>query len=749
MPSILLATAAVCIGSLALGQGGLAICGARRWSWLSPAIGVAVMILLVIPALHVPGRSATVAAVTGILVLGGIALWVRRRSQAPRLVELLAALPVAVLVLVPFAAAGHGGTLGVGLDDDMWSHLRYAEDIRSSVVAASGYPLSNSYPIGPHALAAALAEGLGLRTDLAFAGLTAAVPILLAWTALASIPRVRWPGKVLVATVVGIPFLVAAYYGEGSFKELFEALFTLACALILAGFQPDLGWRRWVPYALVCAGAVSVYSLQGLVWPAALLGVWLIVRLGISTWRSGVGRAWRELLAGVPPAALASILFVVVLIPQIPRIKAFEEAGFLEVGGLNPGLGNLVAPLPGWEAFGTWNNPDFRYPAVSAFTAGMWAAFVLSLVILGGILSLRRGRWMLPVAAAVVMSIWAYSAFSGGSPYLAAKALVIATPPLLLLAGLALVEWRTVRLPWWPVAASVLGVALFARVADSSFKALRFSPVGPTTHLVELRSLRPLLGRQPTLFLSTDPYAEFELAEAKVRAAMIGGPPMRPARLEGYGVTLDFEASTAGTLNEFDWVITTRDAAGGEPPPGIQLFRQTKNFDLWRRVGNVPSYEILEEGAAGYQILNCKIAADRALTTRGGIAAVKAPSAEVPVPQIPSGQSTTVKLPLTAGTWELETPYTSPLPVRVTAPGLHVTIPANLDPTAGTRWPIGRIVVARPENIAVTFHVDATWLSPSSDEAEMVALVATPVGTDHTVPLRQACGKPVGWYKPL
>ena len=50
--------------------------------------------------------------------------------------------------------------------------------------------------------------------DLAFAGLSAAVPLLLGWTALAAVPRAKWPACVLVSTVVGIPFLIAAYYGE-------------------------------------------------------------------------------------------------------------------------------------------------------------------------------------------------------------------------------------------------------------------------------------------------------------------------------------------------------------------------------------------------------------------------------------------------------------------------------------------------------------------------------------------------------
>ena len=237
MFALLIAAAVTCLGSLILGQCVLALCGARTWSWIAPAVGVSVMVLLAVPAIHVPGRAATVAVITGLLIVAGLVFMLLRPSHRPPWRECLAGLPVALLVLVPFAAAGRAGTLGVSFDNDMGEHLLLAEAYRSGAVALVS-PLLPDYPLGPHALAAVLSEGLGARIDLAFAGLTAAIPVLLAWTTLACTRKVRWPGRAMVATVVGIPFLVAAYYGQGSFKELLEALFTLATALILAGFQP-------------------------------------------------------------------------------------------------------------------------------------------------------------------------------------------------------------------------------------------------------------------------------------------------------------------------------------------------------------------------------------------------------------------------------------------------------------------------------------------------------------------------------
>jgi hypothetical protein len=747
MIALLACMALTCLGSLVLGQGVLALCGARQWSWLAAPVGFAVMILLAVPAIHVPGRSATVAIATAVLIVIGLALWVRRPEHRPRLADLMAGLPVGLLVLVPFVAAGTAGTLGVSFDNDMAAHLLLAEAYRSQAVAQVT-PLLSEYPLGPHALAAALTQGLSTRADLAFAGLTAAGPILLAWTALAGVRHTRWIGRVMVATVVGLPFLIAGYYGEGSFKEPFEALFVLATALMLGGFQPTLGIRRWVPLALVLAGAVSVYSVQGLLWPILFVGVWLLGRTAVCAWQGGLHKAWHGLRAEIAPGALGLGVLIIVLIPQIPRVERFIAKGASN-GISKTNLGNLAGPLPGWEAFGVWNNPDFRLPPISAFSAGMWTAFVLALVILGVVWSLRRGQWMLPSAAVLSMLIWAY-ANHAQSPYVAAKALVIASPLLLLLAALPLVQ-RTLGQPmWWRLVASILAVVLVVRVVDSSWEALRYSKVGETQHLVELRSLRPLLGAEPTLFLGNDDFIKWELAGSRVTPAYFAGTPevpLRPKKEFVYGQPLDFDSVTPATLNRFDWVITTRDAAGSAPPPQMRLVRLTNDYALWRRIGLVAPHEILAEGASAAAVLNCKTAAGSALVRRGGVAAVRPPSLAVTVPNIAPGGSATVSLQLAPGIWDLETPYQSPLPLQVTtSSGLHRTLPANLD-RPGPRWPIGQIVVSRTAPVTVTFHAVKHWLTPDSDVASPVVLIATQVGTETTVPLHAACGKLVDWYR--
>jgi hypothetical protein len=746
VPEILLSLALTCLGSLVLGQGVLALCGAREWSWLAAPVGLATMILLAVPAIHVPDRAATTAVLTAVLVVAGLVLWACRPAQRPPLADLLAGLPVALLVLVPFAASGRAGTLGVSFDNDMAGHLLLAEAYRSEAVAHIT-PLLPEYPLGPHALTATLAEGLGIRTDLAFAGLTAAGPILLAWTALASLRDVRWIGRVMAATVVGIPFLIAGFYGEGAFKEPFEAMFVLAVALMLGGFQPVLGRRRWIPLSLVLAGAASVYSLQGLLWPALFIGLWLVGRTGARVWRCGLRDAWSELRSELLPGALGLAVLVLVLVPQIPRLEKFVSK--TSTNGIpTTALGNLAGPLSGWEALGVWNNPDFRLPPISAFSAGMWAGFVLMLVILGVFWSVRHRQWMLPAVAASAMLVWVYTVHTQ-SPYVAAKALVIASPLLLLLAALPLVHRDLGNPAWWRVTASVLAAILLIRVVDSSWEALRNSKIGDTSHLVELRSLQPLLGTQPTLFLGDDDFITWELAGSRVTPAYFAGTPEVPLRPEKdfiYGQPLDFDSVTAATLNSFDWVITTRDAAGSAPPPQMHLVRMTDDYALWRRIGRVVPRNILAEGPNAATVLNCRTAAGRTLVRKGGVATVRAPSPTVAVPDIAPGGRATVSLRLTPGTWDLETPYQSPLPLQVTAPGLRVTLPANLD-RPGPRWPIGQILVSHTGLVTVTFHSIKYWLTPESDVAAPGALIATLAVPDRVIPVRSACGRWVDWYQ--
>jgi hypothetical protein len=743
--AVFLSAAVTCFGALFLGQAALRLAGAQEWSWLAPAAGLSLAMVVAAPTVHLPGRATTMAILLAVLAVAAAVWCLRSPAHRPPLVGLLAALPVVLLAAVPFLAAGRGGILGVTVDNDMTVHLLIVEKIASAAVAAAS-PLPGDYPLGPHTLAAALSRGLGIQADLAFSGWTMAVPVITAWTVGAVARGASWFGRAIAATVVGLPFLVAAYYGEGSFKEVAQAALVLAVALALSGCGPRLGRGRWVPLALLVGGVISVFSLPGLPWPLAIFGLWLAGLLVIQARRHGLREVPAIVRRELPALGVGLAVLLVILLPQAHRMLNFVE---LRNGtGISVSdIGNLLGPLSGWEAFGVWRGTDFRIPAAPSFD--FWTGFVLALIIFGAYWAFRRGRWLLPLSAAAAMAIWKVSD-SSQSPYVAAKALVVASPLLLLVAVLPLVDrepgrWRSWR--WLAVAA--LGLVLFLRVGSDDLRALRFSPVGPTDHARQLESFRPLIAGEPTVAFTTDEFVYWELAGAPTEAVAIGGYevlPLRSRKHWEYGQAIDFDSLPAATLNEYRWVVTPREAAASAPPPQLHLVRSTADFELWKRVGKIRERSILNEGEWPGTVFDCGSPAGRAILARGGVAAVRRPPRVALLEPALAGGTVSVSLDLPVGTWELQTPYTSPYPVEVTGPGLHTVLPANLD-RAGPRLPIGRLVVHRRHPRTLSFHVEDTALAPATATAIFNHLVATPAGGDRVVPIGRACGKYVDWYR--
>jgi hypothetical protein len=750
----LVSAALICVAAPVVGQAILRLCGTTHWSWLAPSVGISALMLGAVPALHTPGRSTTIALLLALAVVAALVAAAVRPDLRPPVVGVLAAAPVGVLALVPFAANGHAGTLGVSFNNDMATHLALAEAYRSESIAHVLH-VDPAYPIGPHALVGALAQGLGVGVDEAFAGLTIAVPVLLAWTALAALDRPRWLGQILVATLVGMPFLVAGYYGQGSFKELLQSVFVVAFAIALHRRAANLRGRlRWIPPALLVAGALSVYSWPGIVWPAAFFSLWVA---GVAVGHVRRGRPRSEALAGiraeVAPIGIAAAVLSVLLVPQLPRLARFVSSTVGTNVTVIPtegpsALGNLAGPLPFWEAFGAWDNPDYRMPPIDPFITGMWTAIVVGFVLVGVAWWLRRGEWFLPAAAATSAGIWLY-ADRYQAPYVAAKGLMILTPLLMLVATRPVAEDAVCRRPLWRFGAGALVVLLTIKLVGASWDSLRFARVGPRAHLQELRELRPLVGRRPTLFLGNDDFIRWELAGVPVRAPVIAyqGMSTRPEKPWTYGSPFDFDSLDAPTLNQYEWIIAPRDAAGSSPPKELRLEKLTRSFALWRRVAPIAPRSVLAEGAAAGAVLDCSNVMSLRLRQANGVAAVREPTISAPLPPLPPGAVHELRLPLTAGIWELQTPYESQHPIEITAPGLRTTLPASLD-RPGTRWRIGRLRLLKPTTITLRLGVKEASLAGEGHTASMNAILATPAAPPRVVPLREACGKLVDWFRP-
>ena len=189
------------------------LCGVRRWSWLSPAVGLALLCAICWGTVRLPGD--------------GLRLGDRRRWS----------LAVAVGRLPPGPARGRGGGAARRLAGRAASRCSPPR-CRSSSRATSGSSapastptcpstcwrptgsptahgsqlLHQGYPLGPHAIVVALNKGLGIGLVQGFSGLTVAVAILASLTALAAFAelppaprtagalarRPRLPGRLLL-----------------------------------------------------------------------------------------------------------------------------------------------------------------------------------------------------------------------------------------------------------------------------------------------------------------------------------------------------------------------------------------------------------------------------------------------------------------------------------------------------------------------------------------------------------------------
>jgi hypothetical protein len=553
------AVLAVLVASLAIGQAALALCGARRWSWLAPAAGLALVVAVCWGTVRIAGdgvgSAVAVALLTIIAVvyLWSVALPDNRAARGTPLrggrEVLRAGLPVAVLALlaasIPFLVEGHFGILGTSFNPDMSQHLLAADRL------AHGQPtqlLHQGYPLGPHAVVVALSKGLGIGLVQGFSGLTVAVAIIAPLTALAAFKDLPLIPRTAGALVVGLAYVVASYFAQGAFKETMQALFLLAFVLSLRAASQDPDWHqlplRFVPAALLAVGSVYTYSFPGLLWLGGAAVLWLLAELAMGRAASAAG----GVVVGVPhsagreapehmgettatgPAAhpldpnpvrsllLALLAFLVLVAPELGRMIDFHSFETFDPNG--PGLGNLFGQVSPFEALGIWPSGDFRLApgdgAVPAIAYYLGIAFGLVLLAWGAARCWRRREWA--VLAGLGAALLAYvAARVGGTPYTAAKAIEIAAPvvaltillPLLPDLGRFMHAQRAEGAPaargaataGSPLAGAAVGVFLLA-AGVCSLLALANAPVGPTSYSPALTEMRPLVADSSTLVLA-------------------------------------------------------------------------------------------------------------------------------------------------------------------------------------------------------------------------------------------------------
>ncbi len=547
--------------------------GARRdtptpLSWLAPAYGLGGLLVLGAVAVRLPGHAITVAVVVVLATLAS-AVYLRGRvaqirARAP--IALCAGLIAVLVASLPFMIAGNVGVLGVGLvNDDMASHLIIADYVADPGGHVPSF-VRGGYPIGPHALAAALELIPGAGMVEAFAALTLSLAALHALLGAGLLRGLSSGRRMVGAALIALPYLGAAYLAQGAFKEPLQALLLIGFALTMAPLiglrsplsigAPDASSQRqspatsgpkltmissyWplgreggdaegsaagpdhaeapaaarhpllriLPLAVLAAASVLNYSTPGLLWVSLLAVALIFTRVVIVRPRPRLPEIdWRKLA----PYALGAIVIV--------ALATFQEWGriadFSRISALNPDrfgsdLGNLGQSLSPLEVLGIWPSGEFdatpTSTGVPAIVFYLGAAIGLAALLCGLQRDRRQHLETMPTLLAAMAIVWVLSSLFA-SPYIAAKALAVAAPVVMTLAVRGTFgEDRGPRL--------ALGVVFVLLAAGSSFLVLRAAPVGPddaASHGAQLETMREIVAGEEVLFLGRDDFIRWHL----------------------------------------------------------------------------------------------------------------------------------------------------------------------------------------------------------------------------------------------
>ncbi len=759
--------AVICAASLVIGQAIVSLSGWGERTWLAGPVGLAAILVASGIAIKLPGHATAVAITLAVLLflsLATLALGRRVLSGPHSALAVASALLAVLLASIPFLVNARVGILGVGLvNDDMANHLLIADWLNTRVGEMPAL-IQQGYPVGPHALVAGLAEGLGTGPIEAFAGLTLAIPALSALVAFEALDGVRRLPRVLAAALVALPYLAAAYLAQEAFKEPIQALLVLAFALLLPSATDA---RRAIPLGVIAAGSVYAYSFPGLSWLAGTAAIYLLVRAAAPT----RGRLFHAISAKSSATwAVAAVVALVLIVPELSRIVDFTHFRAFRSSTISGGLGNLRHQLSPLEALGVWPASDFRLSAADA--SGPAPVFYLGALIAAAALALGLPRWIRrhgpAVPAALVTSIVVYlGAWLFGTVYTSAKALAIAAPIISLISFGGLLAREPDDQPGGgaPRIRQLLALALAAGMALSSFLVLRQAPVGPSDHADQLAELRPLIQGHNVLFLGRDNFVAYELRGARAFTAVrnyYDPDYVKPnLRLEDVFRKFDFDSVTPRTLARFPFVITTSAAYASGPPPNYRPIRRTPDFVLWR-ASEIGPRHTLDEGDDPGVLLRCPLSGERG---GGGATVFARPPAIAgswsPSANVEDGSPVSETLRLASGRWEISLQYDATRTIHVSAPGLDATRPANLDYRGSVPYyPVGELRVRRGGPIRFTVSVErpplAGRLLGTKSEAHLGAIAASPAGpggpipgeAERRIPLDRACGRYLDWYGP-
>ena len=468
------------------------------------------------------------------------------------------------------------------IDNDMAVHLPWAEALRSprmahlwDVINASPQG-SYSYPLGPDSVVATLGTLTGFGLDAVFTGLMMTIIVLMAVVAANVLAGQSLWRRVVVALACSLAYLVAAFYGEGAFKETIMALLLLAFALHLEQvsdrWPQARGAMRWrlvtrPPCSSPVGSTTTATSPEAGSWPRS--GLWIVVEVVrrptvLSRWTSR-----ERLLDALGWIAVSAAIGIVLLLPVARQaIAFFNSYGVSPAAGgaiAVSNLGNLSGPLSPYQAFGIWFSSTSATHRATLSTPASSRPSPLALVVYGLVRAVRSRQFVLPCAATasglhlVVFRADPVAVRRGESAGHRLPAVHRPPPP------------RTARAA---AGADVAGPRAPARsrcrVLPSSpetrqLLSLRNEPLQAPEAGRELAAFHRTIGNDHVLFLGVDDFAPWQPARGRGHNPLAAdlhpgwrGP--RPTKPFVGGQSLDFDSVLPADLDNFRYVITSSEA---------------------------------------------------------------------------------------------------------------------------------------------------------------------------------------------
>jgi hypothetical protein len=581
------------------------------------------MVLLTLP--FSLGLSAPFAC--ALLVIAAAAgVFLGRDHLLPSLPELplaLAAFAAFFLYLAPVLLTGGATFAGYGFLGDNAVHFSLVDHVvdhgshMTDLPATSyGEVLSRNltgYPLGPHFQAAVLTWLLG--TDVAWlwqgyiAFMIALAVFPAAWL-LRSLGLGAWASAAggIAAVAAYMPF---SYALQGGAKELAMVLFVLLGAVFateLADGRTTV--RRAALFGVAAAGAFGVYSTGGLPWFFAMGGLAVLAALVFAR-----DRAVTVLLA----AAGSAVVFAVLAAPSIARAVSFyAPAKRLLESSAGADVGNLIAKIPVWEAFGVWLVRDFRIQPAGGDLTLTYALIgvVAALAALGGLYALRRRAFGIPILLVAALAVWV---LVPAGIYIEAKLLAILAPAIVLtaVAGCAALAARGLRIEGL-LAAAVLAGGI---IVSDAFAYHGFY-IAPKDRLAELETIgERYAGGGPTMLDEFEEYGKHFLRDTEIYAPFDGYPgKVGEYRAPGpsYASWRDVDEMTLPFLQQFKLIVRRRSPANSRPPASYRRVYSGSYYEVWEDSGREHASEHLSLGGVQDPTGRARCSDVRALASRAG-----------------------------------------------------------------------------------------------------------------------------------